>query len=262
MADLPRKQREYFSNITKAVESGDDEMLADLVRQKTPKAIREDFTNVLGGHVNDNYDNPLNIFENKKLLEELPVTYTNNLPKGIAGQYVKQNGLYLPKEDLSNLSKQTGVKVHEYGHYNDLLKGFDESQPFQKTKALLNNTGLQAAEDAFGKHHASGFFEKEALADLLKNKKLATALPLLKAAGVGALGYQALGIGQKAMAGDIGEAGLDAADMGTDFIPGVGEAKMAISPTQMGNAELPPEVMEERERFNKTKQKLRIPQPM
>ena len=63
---MARKQDEYFANIKKALSSKDDEMLSDLVRQKSPLAIREDLANVLGQHVNENYDSPLNIFENKK----------------------------------------------------------------------------------------------------------------------------------------------------------------------------------------------------
>lgn len=269
MTEIPKQRQEYFNRLKKAMSEGDEDASEFLTRGKSPLAVRSDVSTMLGQHMNENYDDPLNAFANKDELSQIPVTYTKDLPPDIAGRFVKgENGIYtkdqgmfLGKQDPDLLHRQMGIKMHEYGHPNDIINKFEESQPFDKIKNKLG-TGLSAAEEAIGKHHASGFFEKEALMDLLKNKKLAMALPLIKAAGVGALGYQALGIGQKAMAGDVGEASMDAADMTTDFIPGVGEAKMAISPTQIGNAELPPEVMEERERFNKTKQKLRIPQPM
>ena len=203
MADLPRKQKEYFTNIKKAISSGDDEMLADLVRQKQPLALREDLSQVLGSHVNENYDNPLNIFENKKLLEDVPITYTKNLPKGTAGHYVKDRGIFLPVEDSSNLNKQTGVKVHELGHANDEFNGFTEPQAYERIKNIRPDTGLAAAEEAFANHHEAGFFEKEALQKLLSGKKLS----MLGALGAGAM---ALGAGNKAMAGDLPGAALDA----------------------------------------------------
>lgn len=249
MSELPRKQQEYFNQIKKALGSDDEEMLTDILRNKNPLAIREDLATTLGQHVNENYDRPLNIFENQKLLEEIPVNYTENLPSGTAGKYIKEKGLYLPKENLSEFAKQTGVKVHEYGHANDDLKGFNDPQSFSRTKAIMKGTGLEAAENAIGKHHASGFFEKEALKDLLKNKKLKMIAPL-------AIGASALGIGNKAIAGEYGEAGLDTADLVTDYTPGVGQIKDAIRPTEMGNAELPLEEIIEKERFNKLRQRL------
>ena len=59
--------------------------------------------------------------------------------------------------------------------------------------------------------------------------------PLLKGLGIGATALTAAGIGQKAMAGDLAGAAKDAVDVGTDYIPYVSEAKMAISSPELGN---------------------------
>lgn len=187
MADVPKKQQEYFNRIKRALGSGDEQEFADLVRQKNPLAIREDLANVLGQHTLENYDEPLNVFQDKKLLENIPTEYAK-MPKGVAGQYnPSTGGVLMPKSDSMFANKETGVLLHELGHKNDALKGFEASEAFDPK--LIKKFGAEAAESAFSKHHAGGFFEKEALKDLLKNRKLATMLPVLKAAGPAAAIY-------------------------------------------------------------------------
>ena len=264
MSEIPKKRQEYFDDLLDALHSGDSDKAEFLTRGKDPLAVRNDLSTILGQHVKENYDEPLNVFNNKEQLTEIPIHY-GDLPKDVAGKYVKgKNGVYtsdqgvfLGKENPDLLFKQMGTKIHEYGHANDNINGFIGSQKFDKTKKLLGE-GLQNAEDIIGQHHKSGFFEKEALVDLLKNKKLAMALPILKAAGIGALGMSAVGVGQKALAGDIEGAGVDAADTGSYFVPGLGEARMAgdLSMGELGNSELPPEEQEKKERFNKIQQRL------
>lgn len=255
MSEISKQRQNYLDDLKSAIESGDHDKLSDLLRNKDTYAIRNDLSTALGEHVNKNYDEPLNIFEKKDLLKEVPVNYTN-LPEGIAGRHSKEAGIYLPFENPDMPARQTGVKLHEYGHANDALNNFNESNPFDKSSKLLKNSGLENAEELIGKHHEVGMFEKEALANLLKNKKLAMVAPLLKATGIGAIGASAVGIGNKAMAGDFKGAAGDTADLATDLTPIVGEAKLALSPTELGNSELPPEIMEKQERFNKLKQKL------
>ena len=67
---------------------------------------------------------------------------------------------------------------------------------------------------------------------------IASRFPKLKAmlalAGPAALAAGAFGIGNKAMAGDIKGAAGDTADMATDYMPGIGEAKMALSSAPLG----------------------------
>lgn len=256
MSEISKVRQNYLDDIKSAIETGDHEKLSDLLRNKDPLAVRNDLSTALGQHTLQNYDEPLNIFNNKDILKEVPVEYTK-LPEGTAGRFDKINQkIQLPYENPDLINRQTGVKLHEYGHVNDNLKGFNESQPLDLNNSFLKKTGLENAENAIGQHHASGLFEKEALTNLLKNKKLEMALPLIKAAGIGALGLSAAGIGQKAMAGDYGGAALDTADLGTDLLPIIGEAKMAASPSELGNSELPPEIMSERNKFNKIKQKI------
>jgi len=85
-------------------------------------------------------------------------------------------------------------------------------------------------------------------AGLLKNQKgFSKILPMLGLAGVGLAG---LSIAGKVQAGELGEAGLESADLATDYVPGVSQVKMALRHTELGSAELPPELMEERAIYN------------
>lgn len=83
---------------------------------------------------------------------------------------------------------------------------------------------------------------------LLKNSKgFAGVLPMIGMAGLGLAG---LSIANKANAGEYGKAGMEAADTATDFIPGVGQAKFALRPSELGNAELPPDIQRAKEVYN------------
>jgi hypothetical protein len=55
--------------------------------------------------------------------------------------------------------------------------------------------------------------------------------PLLGMLGAGAMAF---GAGNKAMAGDLPGAAGDVADLATDYIPGVGQAKMALGSSPLG----------------------------
>lgn len=90
--------------------------------------------------------------------------------------------------------------------------------------------------------------DKKGILSLLKNSGgFSKVLPAL---GMGATALAGLSIANKVQAGELGDAGLEGADLATDYIPGVGQAKMALRPSELGNSELPPEVMEERRKFN------------
>lgn len=251
MDKLPRKQQEYFDNLKKAISTGDEEMYSDLVRNKNPLALREDLSMVLGQDVAENFDDPLNIFKKKELLKEVPITYTENLPKGISGQYVKEHGLFLPKPSDNKL-KDLGVKLHELGHKNDELSGLTVDDVFDKSN--LKKLGAEAADEAFSKHHGSGFFEKDAINKLRNNKLLSTLAPFIKATGVGAAGLALAGAGNKAMAGDLSGAASDVGELGYDIVePPV---LSAAAPTMMGNSELPKEELEKRAKFNLLRKRL------
>jgi hypothetical protein len=65
-------------------------------------------------------------------------------------------------------------------------------------------------------------------------KMLAMLGPLAKTLAIGGGMMGIMGAGQKAMAGDLKGAGLDAADTASNFVPGVGEAKMALGSEGLG----------------------------
>lgn len=88
---------------------------------------------------------------------------------------------------------------------------------------------------------------------LLKNSKgFAKFLPML---GLGAAGLGALSIANKVQAGELGDASLEAADLATDYVPGVANAKMALRPSELGNAELPEDEMIAKQKFNEAMKK-------
>jgi hypothetical protein len=62
-------------------------------------------------------------------------------------------------------------------------------------------------------------------------KKVRSFAPLLGMLGAGAA---AMGVGEKAMAGDFRGAGMEAADLATDYIPGISQAKMALQSDELG----------------------------
>ena len=72
----------------------------------------------------------------------------------------------------------------------------------------------------------------------------------LKALGILGPALGAMSVGEKAMAGDYGAAGMEAADQGLNYVPGLGEVKQAITPTELGNSELPDTIMKERALYN------------
>jgi hypothetical protein len=168
----------------------------------------------------------LNIVENPKLLDER-----------------NAHGIYFPKEKKIVLptGEDIGTALHELSHpYDERAHGF-----YNLTDALTGNKaakgmdlkakGLEAIEDLnrghFYKDDLKGLSQ---LVRMIKGQPLRVVAPLLKATGIGALAASAAGIGNKAMAGDFKGATKEAIDLGTDFIPGVGEAKMALTPSELG----------------------------
>ena len=223
MSDLPRKQQDYYDQLRKAIQTGDEGMYSALVGNKNPLAIREDLANALGQHINDNYDNPLNIFKNKQAAEQIPVEY-GKLPEGVAGKFTKTGSILMPTNNGIISNKNTGVLTHEIDHALDNQRGFisDVINP-----NVIKQLGSEAADSAFANHHSRGFFEKGALESLLNNKKLAANAGLmLKGAGALGIGATAIGAGQKAMAGDVPGATVDAADTASYAVPYLGEARM------------------------------------
>lgn len=147
---------------------------------------------------------------------------------------------YKLDEDVSDL-------LHELKHGTD-FQGVKSETDKHLIKSMFdtnvskdlnsNKLGLSNAENTLENHHITdSIFERGGLQRLLKGGKLGLVLPVLKAAGVAAIGHQVLGIGNKAMAGDLGPAGMEAADLATNFIPGIGEAKDALASEELGAGE-------------------------
>lgn len=72
----------------------------------------------------------------------------------------------------------------------------------------------------------------------------------LKALGILGPALGAMSMSDKVMAGDFGGAAMEGADIATDYVPGVGQVKEAIRPEEMGNSELPEEIMKARALYN------------
>lgn len=72
----------------------------------------------------------------------------------------------------------------------------------------------------------------------------------LKALGIAGPAISAMTMSDKVMAGEYGAAGLEGLDAATDYLPVVGEVKAAIEPSELGNSELPEEIMAERALYN------------
>jgi hypothetical protein len=192
VSEIPKKRQREFDDLKKALGIGDEEALADITRNKTPSTIKDDLSTILGQHVRENYDNPLNAFENKKILESVPVEHVK-LPENILGKYsLTENKIYLPHANLEIPSRQMGTKIHEFGHADEVLtKGVKYAQPLEEVQKLFKGSGIENATEAFGKHHKAGFYELEALKKLLKGGKLAISglAPIAKALPVAGTVY-------------------------------------------------------------------------
>lgn len=112
---------------------------------------------------------------------------------------------------------------------------------FTGVKNILSKAGTAINEDAP---------KSNPLSMVKGSGGFAKMLPML---GLGAAGLAGLSIAGKVQAGELGQAGLESADLATDYVPGLGQAKMALRPTELGNAELPPEEMEARRVYNEAR---------
>ena len=225
-------EKKDLKELIKAIETEDEDALRFLTKNKNPYGIRDTFENRLGQFVNENYEIPdssdyKKLFKNEKLIVP-KVEVMKNLP-GLFGEYdyTDQNSPIIRLNSLLNKddpNQYTGTLLHEIGHHNDLLKGYEPgeiklSKPGRKNVEQL---GLDAAEEYFKGPHKEGLFGLEALKDLIKGNKIRSmahiASPLLKAAGIGAAGMGLASIGNKVMAGDLKGAGKESLGMAGDMI--------------------------------------------
>jgi hypothetical protein len=162
----------------------------------------------------------------------------------------------VPAETLSDVIKTIKNKGSLAQNVSDVVKTTPNDTmgitPAVVNKSPVNKSRFFNLDKRMGQGIADGaedvaeVVQKEA--PLLKNSKgFAKLLPML---GLGAAGLGALSIANKVQAGELGSAGLEAADITTDYLPGVGTAKFIVSPSELGNSELPEEEMLARQKFN------------
>ena len=209
-----------YKDLIDSIFKGDDEKLDFLLKQKGVYGVRDELENSLGRFVKENHslsDKNLNeVFDSKILMPEI---LTDNIP-GSGARY-KYNPKDLSKDKIIlspglTEAERSGAILHELGHKNDLLKGYnlkDASKAGIHSNKGLN--GLEAAEKYFEGHHMDKpLFGLESLKELIKSGKIKSGAgvvgPILKALTAGAVG---LGASNKAMAGDKLGASLDVASL-------------------------------------------------
>jgi hypothetical protein len=256
---------ELIKALQKARLNNDVELEKELVKNLTPRQSVGVYGKALGQTLGQNYDllDPktgkpiekklINLFENPKKLEEIELVKDPEVLSKLFKKNPDYAGLYannkIHVDPRLSIEDQLSVLAHEYGHGQDqkmFPKDFSKSfvadervRNLQGTKKLLDMKGLEDTENLLEEHHLTpSFFEKYGLDQIKKNKKFQLLLPMLKAAGIAGVAAKAAGIGEKALAGEFPEAAKEAAswglDEGTDKIPYVGQAKMALSSEQLG----------------------------
>lgn len=257
----------------------------DMFSKHDPYAIRDIAEESLGEFTKGKH--PYDLYERPELLKSVPINEVPDMSEHGVAKFFRDKRTKTPiLEEPMSISLRNrndrGTLLHETQHIYDLKtqpniiqldempdknilsnikKELDIKRP---VKSLSDLRGVEEATEYLNPHFKPDV-DKSKLGKLkqfvnleraVKGLPLKSIAPLLKATGIGALGYQAMGIGNKAMAGDFGAAGMETLDLATDLAPGIGEVKDAIRPTEMGNSELPKEEMEKRIRFNKLKQRL------
>ncbi len=210
-----------YKDLIDSIFKNDDEKLDFLLRQKDVHGVRNELENALGRFSKENHNLPENrlneLFQNEiqmpKLIKE------GNLPNSDAQYRFNPKDLSKDKILLSpSLSEgeRAGAILHELGHKNDLMKGYNLSEASQAGKGMSKGlNGLESAEKFFEGHHMDKpLFGLESLRELMKSGKIRSvsgiAAPVLKALAAGAIGLSAT---NKAMAGDTLGAGFDAASI-------------------------------------------------
>lgn len=212
-------EKRRFEELIKSIQGNDPDHLDFLMRSKNPHAVRNELENTLGKFVKDNYDLPDNrlneLFENKFNTPSI-----KEIDMRDWGEYDytdKNKPSILIRKGLTEPEKM-GTKLHELGHHNDVIRGYDIIDPL-KSEKLSSLSGLESAENYFKGHHKKGLFGLESLKELISNGKIKTIAPLIaKTLSTGAIGAAALGIGQKAHAGDLEGAKEEGINLAKDLL--------------------------------------------
>lgn len=187
-----------------------------------------------------------------KLLEEGQITedmFNTNVAKLSS---LKQN---LRPEQTQRASDLSGVldRVRENrGMVKNVSSDVKSALP-----GMAGISGKSAAVDTMGKMEVP----KQTGTSLSRLNAPSRMGKTLKALGILGPAIGAMSISDKAMAGDFGGAGMEAADLATDYLPGIGQVKDAIRPEDMGNSELPADEMQARAIFNEEARKGKMGEP-
>ena len=165
---------------------------------------------------------------------------------GILGAGAGDNNLYnswgspVMKEIRNEVNK--GEMVGSYGNYetkiNPAVKGLPpESALGQKLE------GIRVANPQGGTYGTLGVPATIADNQLRTGKNLVP--KLVKAGGPALLLMSIADAAKAAQQGKYGEAAVRTADVATDYIPGVGQVKQALTPTEAGAPVVPPERYQE-----------------
>ena len=165
---------------------------------------------------------------------------------GILGAGAGDNNLYnswgspVMKEIRNEVNK--GEMVGSYGNYetkiNPAVKALPPESPLgQKLE------GIRAANPQGGTYGTLGVPATIADNQLRTGKNLVP--KLVKAGGPALLLMSIADAAKAAQQGKYGEAAMRTADVATDYIPGVGQVKQALTPSEAGAPVVPPERYQE-----------------
>jgi hypothetical protein len=165
---------------------------------------------------------------------------------GILGAGAGDNNLYnswgspVMKEIRNEVNK--GEMVGSYGNYetkiNPAVKGLPPENPLgQKLE------GIRAANPKGGTYGTLGVPASISDNQLRTGKNLVP--KLVKAGGPALLLMSIADAAKAAQEGKYGEAAMRTADVATDYIPGVGQVKQALTPMEAGAPVVPPSRYEE-----------------
>ena len=252
--------KKFMDELTSRIKNG--EPIDSMLSQYNPTAIR-DILEEAQGNIAGN-KNPLDLFEKPELIKNVPINEIPNLADH-GEAYFYKNGAPA-KINVRNLNDK-GTLIHELQHAYDaasqpaiaVAKDISDNpslKALQQLKSELEiNRPIKSVSDLKGLEETTQFLSNHFKPDVVegtgKLKQLinlerimkgeplksiaAVAGPIAKGLGLAGAGLAAASIGNKAMAGDYKGAAVDTADLGTDFMPVVSEAKMALSPSEIGS---------------------------
>jgi len=165
---------------------------------------------------------------------------------GILGAGAGDNNLYNSwgSQVMKEIRKEVnaGEMVGPYGNYetkiNPAVKAIPPNTPLGQQLGFIRATNPQG-----------GTYGQLGVPATITDNKIRTGKnlinPAIKAGGPALLLMSIADAAKAAQQGKYGEAAMRTADVATDYIPGVGQVKQALSPTEAGAPVVPPERYQE-----------------